>query len=554
MILFPLRRRKKQKRMPNLHETYMDKDAVGEGFSPLHAEGRLRRSIKPRQVYVLMALFVGMLLLLVVQVGNLQLVNGAEYRFISEHNTFSRVPVLPVRGEIRDRNGEVIAWNVQQDDGVAPIRQYRNPGFSALLGFIRYPQKDSSGKYFRSQTEGAGGVEEIHDTQLAGSAGSFILERNANGAVISELYVEQPTDGESVDISIDATAQGYLFDAIRTIVDERDFQAGSGVVMHSDTGEILALVSYPEFDNNALTGGESDTSRQGLREREYIHRAVSGLYSPGSTIKPFFGVAALEEGIISPERKIQNKGFITIQNPYDPSVVYTYRDWKPHGPLNLYGALAHSSNVYFYHVGGGYGSYTGLGIDRLNRYATLFGFGTPTSLGVFHEPNGLVPSRAWKETVHGERWQIGDTYNTVIGQYSFQTTPLQLARATAVLVNGGYLVTPHFTVDERKERVQLNISAESLGIVRRAMRGTITQGTARYLDTKQYTLAVKTGTAQIGEKDFADSLLIGFFPYEKPRYVFVIVMERGKLGGAMVAAKKFFDALMVDASHYLTAR
>ena len=86
------------------------------------------------------------------------------------------------------------------------------------------------------------------------------------------------------------------------------------------------------------------------------------------------------------------------------------------------------------------------------------------------------------------------------------------------------------------------------------MRGTITQGTARYLDTKQYTLAVKTGTAQIGEKDFADSLLIGFFPYEKPRYVFVIVMERGKLGGAMVAAKKFFDALMVDASHYLTAR
>ena len=272
-------------------------------------------------------------------------------------------------------------------------------------------------------------------------------------------------------------------------------------------------------------------------------------------MKPFLALAALEEGVVTPETVITSTGSISIQNPYDPSLSYVYKDWKAHGALTLTDALAWSSNVFFYYLGGGYGPrHKGLGIDRLKTYAELFGFGTPTTLTVFHEPEGLIPHPKWKEEQYAEVWRVGDTYNTVIGQYAFQVTPLQLARATAALANGGYLVEPKLTFDGEGEKTKLLIEEEHLRVVRTGMRKTVTEGTAKILNREEYSLAVKTGTAQIGRERGINSLLIGFFPYHAPRYAFAVVMEEGEEGSALIVAHRFFEYMAENTPEYLAVQ
>ncbi len=543
-------RKKRQPRLRlNLHETFTDSGA--KNFLVSHGEGRLRYAVTRRHIYLLAAILMLAVIYTIFRVGMLQIAAGDTYRYISENNTFIRVPVLAVRGDIHDRNGTALAWNTGDIINDIPARNYLAPGFSTLLGFVRYPKKDSSDNYYRQKTEGEGGLEEMYDLELSGKNGSFILEKDAKGETVSERFIEEASDGEDIVTSIDADVQKFLYQSIKKTVNQVGFRAGSGVLLNSNTGEIIALTSYPEFDNNLLTN-TPESAGEGGENGIFVSRAVSGLYSPGSTIKPFFAVAALEENVVSPHTIIVSNGYITVQNPYDSSIVYTYKDWKVHGPLDIYGALAHSSNVYFYHVGGGYERQAGLGIDRLKTYASIFGYGAPTRLGIFHEPAGLVPSREWKESVYDEDWRVGDTYNTVIGQYAFQVTPLQMARASAALVNGGYLVEPHLIAHEEGEKISLAISEETLSIVRRGMRKTITEGTAKELANDAYNLAVKTGTAQVGRGGFVHSLLIGFFPYENPQYTFAIVMEYGKRGGgAISAAKLFFDSMRLYAPSYM---
>ncbi len=518
-----------------------------------HGEGHLRRSVSANQLFWLWFVVAVGVFLLIFRIGTLQIVESSEYAFISENNTFAKKIVLPVRGDIYGRNGEHIAWNTGEADDQVPTRNYRNGGFSNLLGFVRYPRQDTTGAYYLPQTLGQGGIEELYDRELAGTSGSLVLERNAVGDLVSELYIEKQKDGEDITLSVDAQTQQLLYNTLKEVAEERDFDAGSGVLLDSTTGEIIAIASYPEFNNNTMTnlsGEERELYIQQQDRGAFVHRAISGLYSPGSAIKPFFAIAALEEDIIDPHETIVSKGHISVQSPYDPDIVYTYKDWRVHGALNMYGALAQSSNVYFYYIGGGYGDRIGLGIDRLKTYASIFGFGTPTSLGVFHEPDGLIPSPLWKEQEHGDEWRIGDTYNTVIGQYAFQVTPLQLARATAALANGGYLVEPHFNKGEISQKVKLVISHSTLEVVRDGMRQGVLNGTAKHLKTDAYTIAAKTGTAQVGNRGVINSLVIGFFPYENPKYAFAIVMERGKTGGAVNAARQFFDTLQIHLPEY----
>ena len=498
----------------HLHKTYIDKAISSEEFSVRDGEGHLRRSIAINQLYWLGAVFVLLTGVMLFRTGYLQVLNGGEYSRISQNNSFDSVVVLPIRGTIYDRNGTPIAWNSGKTGDALPERQYPGAGFSSLLGFIRYPKKDAEGDYYRQETEGSGGLEQKYDFLLAGGSGSIVLERDAVGHGIAELYIEEPTDGDDVVVSLDADVQKLLYTTLEEVAEERAFQAGSGVVLHAQSGEIIALVSYPDFDNNVLVSQTENIPSgylQGQDDGVFVHRAVSGLYSPGSTVKPFFAAAALEEEIVAPNDIITSEGSITVQNPYDEEITYTYKDWRAHGDITVYDAIAQSSNVYFYYVGGGYDHIDeGLGIDRLNFYAEMFGFGRPTDVGVFHEPEGLLPNPKWKKDRYDEGWTIGDTYNTVIGQYSFQVTPLQLARATAAIANGGLLLEPHLQVDKESKKVRLAISEESLAMVRVGMRKTVTEGTAKILNTDTYTIAAKTGTAQVGTEGLLNSLLVGF--------------------------------------------
>lgn len=549
------RMKRKVVRQVNLHETYTDSTFTTGEFFVQHGEGHLRQSVSVRQLRLLGFLFVLAMTVLVFRVGYLQIAEGGKYADISVNNTFDRVSVFPVRGDITDRNGKLLAWNVGDANDQVPLRHYRGEGFSSLLGFVRYPRKDTHGKYYHRETSGVGGAEELYDYELAGSSGSLVREKNASGSVMSELYINTPVEGGDVQLSVDADVQEMFYTAVKRVAEEREFKGGGGVLMDNRTGEIIALVSYPDFDSNVLTNYPESERGTYFSEQDggvFINRAVSGLYTPGSTVKPFFAAAALEEEIVSPSDTIVSNGFITIRNPYDPDIVYTYKDWKAHGPLNIQEAIAWSSNVFFYHIGGGYGEMTrGLGIDRLHFYAGVFGLDRPTQLGVFAEPRGIMPNPKWKKEWYDETWRVGDTYNTVIGQYAFQVTPLQMARAMAALANNGYILEPHFERGRQSERIKINVSDANLGIVRGGMRRTVTEGTAKVLNTREYELAVKTGTAQIGNEGLVNSLLIGFFPYQNPMYTFVIVMERGEQDGAIAAAKLFFDVLVEKAPSYV---
>ena len=551
-----LRKKRRRKIEANLHETYMDKTIAGDEFSVQHGEGRLRRSIASTHLQWLGILFTIFIFLVILRVGYLQIVEGKNYTYISENNIFDRITVLPTRGNIYDRKGETLAWNIENEQQV-PLRNYPGEGFSSLIGFIRYPQKDKYGKYYQYETEGEGGIEQLFNKELAGLSGSIVFEKNAAGDTTSELHIEEPTDGKSITISIDADVQKIFYDALKTVAEERSFKGGAGAMLDSETGEIIALASYPDFDNNILTNRPNKERETYLQEQEegiFFNRAISGLYIPGSTIKPFFAVAALEEDIVTPQTIIESTGQITIENPYDPDITYEYKDWKAHGLTDIYDAIAWSSNIYFYYAGGGYGHVPeGLGIDRLNFYADMFGFGRVTQVGGFPEPKGLVPNPKWKENRYGEKWRIGDTYNTVIGQYAFQVTPLQLARATAAIANGGYMLEPHLKKGKTSKKVRLAISEENLKITRMGMRQTITEGTAKRLNTKRYSIAAKTGTAQIGKGEIVNSLLIGFFPHQKPRYTFAIVMERGQgeQNGAAEVARLTFNKMAETMPEYL---
>ena len=551
-------KKKNQTRNIHLHKTYIDKTISSEEFSVQDGEGHLRKSIAPHQLYWLGTVFALFAVIMILRTGYLQVVTGDQHTYISENNSFDRMAVLPIRGTIYDRNQEPIAWNTGEVGNTMPERRYHGEGFSSLLGFIRYPKQDQSGEYYRQETEGSGGLEQKYNFLLAGGSGSIVVEKNADGESISELYIERPKDGDDVTISLDANIQRILYNSIKEVAEERKFQGGSGVVLDVQSGEIIALVSYPDFDNNALVSQTEKITQDYLQQQDegvFVNRAISGLYSPGSTIKPFFAAAALEENIIKPLDIIISEGSITVENPYDPDITYTYKDWKVHGNLTLYDAIAQSSNVYFYYIGGGHDHITeGLGIDRLVFFAEMFGFGRPTEIGVFHEPEGLIPNPKWKKERYGEEWTIGDTYNTVIGQYAFQVTPLQLARATAVIANNGVLLEPHIQKDTHSKKVRLAIAEESLATVRIGMRKTVTEGTAKTLNAEQYTLAAKTGTAQIGNTGMLNSLLTGFFPYEKPRYAYAIVMERSEQeGGVLIAAKKFFNTIAEQHPHYLNS-
>ena len=550
-------RKKRRHRNIHLHETYTDSVIASEDFSVRDGEGRLQRSISVGQLSRLGFVFITCIVLLVFRIGYLQIARGEHHLFISENNTFDRVIVLPVRGVLYDRNGTPLAWNTGDADDEVPERTYHGEGFSSLLGFIRYPQWDTSGNYYRQKTEGESGLEEKYDASLAGESGSIVLEKNATGQVVSELYIEKPIDGDDVMISIDVGIQRALYKAIKTTAERDMFQGGSGVLMDVTNGEIIALVSYPDFDNNVLVDQSEKVSQEYVegqgKDGIFVNRAVSGLYSPGSTIKPYFAVAALEEDIVLPHHIITSTGSITVQNPYNPDIVYVYKDWREHGDLTLYDAIAWSSNVYFYYIGGGYEHIDGgLGIDRLNFYAEIFGFGQPTNLGIFYEPSGLIPNPEWKRDRYNEEWVIGDTYNTVIGQYAFQVTPLQLARATSAIANGGLVIEPHLDKDGVPHKTRLTLSGANLRVAQEGMRRAVTEGSARSLNTAAYTIAAKTGTAQVGSSGIINSLMTGFFPYNNPRYAFVIIMERGEeRAGAIRATRSFFDTLVDVKPEYL---
>ncbi len=265
----------------------------------------------------------------------------------------------------------------------------------------------------------------------------------------------------------------------------------------------------------------------------FLNRDTSGLYTPGSIVKPFFALGALAENIIDPNTKILSTGSISIPNPYFPDQKTVFKDWRVNGWVNMMQAIAVSCDVYFYEVGGGYQNQKGLGIANLEKYARLFGFGETTGVDLPGESQGTIPSTQWKAVTFKSdpTWRIGDTYHTAIGQYGFQVTPMEMVRAVGAIANEGSLMTPHFILNDtakEKEVTNVNLDKSYFSIVQEGMRDAVTTGTATAMNVPYVQVAAKTGTAQLGvSKNKVNSWVIGFFPYDNPKYAFAVMMEAG---------------------------
>lgn len=555
-------------------EIFLDSSNLPK-FDKDQFEGRIETPIGKGAIWSVAIVFLFIELIFIGKVFSLQIVHGSELFVKSENNRLEHTPIFATRGIIYDRKKTLLAWNsfssstfaslldgTTAKDPLFPRRSYvALPGFSHVLGYISYPKMDTSGFYYQKSFIGKDGVEEYYNDILEGKNGLRIVETDALGEVAPGSIIEEPQNGTDVTLSVDARVQIKLFTTIRALAEDQNYMAGAGVIMDVENGEILALSSYPEFDSSALSDGSNHKliqSYQTDKRSVFLDRTISGLYTPGSILKPIMAAAALAEEVISPTKQILSTGSISIQNPYDPNLKSVFNDWKAHGLVDMRRAIAVSSDVYFYEIGGGFEGQRGLGINNIEKYARMFGLGLPSGIDLTGEKMGTIPTPAWKAaTFKGEPWRLGDTYHTVIGQYGFQVTPVQVARAIASIANDGTLVTPHLIIDRAPLTVlsKIPITTENFAVVREGMRDAVRYGTATGLNVGYVTVAGKTGTAELdSQKRFINSWVVGFFPYEKPRYAFAIVMEHGPYNndiGAVFVMRQILDWMWQNTPEYL---
>lgn len=518
-------------------EIFMDAENV-MSFDTAQLEGRIERPLSERtySTFLIVALLIGAVVLL--ETLYLTVFEGPFYASWAEDNRLRHDSLIAERGLITDRTGIKLATNTAGASSTEATALYRSYPYGEstahLVGYVSYPKRDSSGVWYQDETVGIAGAEALYNDQLRGQNGTIIQEINASGDVVSGSELHAPVPGTDVVLSIDADLQKKMYDVIKERVDA-SFIGGAGAIMDIETGELYALVSYPSFDPEVMSLGKNQdliTSYATDTRAPFVDRGVSGLYTPGSIVKPFIALAALSEGVVTPQKTFYSDGRLVVPNPFNPDKPSIFRDWRAHGTVDMRRAIAVSSDVYFYIVGGGFNEQRGLGISNINSYARMFGFGEPTGFPLEEEPAGVVPNPEWKTATFDESvWRVGDTYNTAIGQYGWQVTLLQAVRATAALANGGTIVTPTIRADDMQPTKKLEFDDADVRVVHEGMRQAVTEGTATSLSIEGLRVAGKTGTAETGaRKEFVNSLVIGYFPYEKPRFAFALILERARAG------------------------
>ncbi|HAE36685.1 MAG: Penicillin-binding protein 2 [Candidatus Nomurabacteria bacterium GW2011_GWF2_35_66] len=547
-------------------EIFLDSKNLPE-FNTQQFEGRLEKAIPKKSIFFLGTFFLFCSLLFLYQLGNLQIIKGEAYFKKSENNTLMKQPIFADRGLIYDRNDVLLSWNTWDsadlDKFSSPVRTYiSDSGFGLLLGYVSSPAKDSSGRYWQDSFIGKDGIEKSYNTNLTGKNGVRITETDVKGVIQSENIVTPPVAGENIKLSIDSRIQKKMYESISSMANNASFSGGAGVLMDIKTGEIIAITSYPEYNSNVLSKGEDKKTINNYfsdKRKVFLNRAVSGLYTPGSIVKPFLGYGALSLDVITPSKQIFSNGSISIPNPYFPEKKSVFKDHGSFGYVDMRKAIAISSDVYFYEIGGGFESQKGLGIINIDKYAKLFGLAEKTGIDVGNEKGGIVPTPEWKsKTFKGDAWRIGDTYNTAIGQYGFQVTPLSMTRAIAGIASMGIIPTPHIRLADEafnSKVTTIPIDQDKMRVIHEGMRMAVTEGTATALNLSTVKVAAKSGTAQIGLGNTnTNSWIIGFFPYDNPKYSFAILMERGPKiasGNATRVMSEIIDYISIYIPEYL---
>jgi penicillin-binding protein 2 len=553
-------------------EIFLDSKNL-QNFDRQQFEGRIERPISKKTILLLGVSFLFFAGIFGARLAYLQIQKGESYFLRSQNNTLEKTIIFTNRGIIYDRNKKELVWNKKGDLeslpstksealNSPPTRAYLSPGFSHLLGYVSYPSQDSTGIYWQGEFIGKDGLEKQYNDTLKGSNGAKVVETDVFGKIYSENIVNTPKQGTDLITTIDARVQGELFTLIKNLSANRTFSGGGGVIMDATNGQIITTTSFPEYNSEILSFGKDvSTINEYLTDKRkvFVDKNISGLYTPGSIVKPFFALGALVEGVIDPYKKILSTGSISIPNPYFPDQKTIFKDWQVNGWTNMMEAIAVSSDVYFYEIGGGFENQKGLGIANIEKYSKLFGFGDKTGIDLPDEKSGTIPSPEWKASnFKNDPWRIGDTYHTAIGQYGFQVTPMEMARAVGAMANNGKLLTPHLILNDTVKENQtsaLNLNKEYYNIIHQGMRLAVTSGTAVSLNVPYVQVGAKTGTAQVGlAKNKVNSWVIGFFPYDNPKYAFAIMMEAGPSatgsGAAASIMRQLLDWMSINTPEY----
>ena len=465
-------------------------------------------------------------------------------------------------------------------------QKYKYPEFIIKQGFVRnYPLGKSSAHLigyinrinindiknlkknglfsnYRGSTHiGKSGIEKYYEKKIHGISGYKKIEVDANQNLIRTIQTVPAISGENIYLTIDSRLQKIA---------EKEFnnRKGALVAIDPNNGEILAYVSQPTFDPSLFTNGISQENWLQLNDkinRPLLDRVISGAYPPGSTLKPFVGLAALHNNVRVPPFSIIDPGFYTM-----PNGSKTFKDWKKggHGNVDLIKAIAVSCDTFFYGLG------IELGVPNINNTLDIFGFGKKTLIDIGNEKKGLLADKKWKKNKLGKNWYQGETAITAIGQGYTLVTPIQLAYATAKIANEKIDNTPHLRLnlnnninkskdDQPTSKGIINsFSKKNIDLIKLGMqRVTETEGTAAFLGkTSRYKIAAKTGTAQVfglkkdevyDEKKLPDhlkdhALFIAYAPAENPRLAIAIIVENGGHGGSTAGpiAKKVFDTYL----------
>lgn len=430
-----------------------------------------------------------------------------------------------------------------------PSRRYdATDGLGHILGYVGPMTENDTSRhpdYYRQSPIGKSGLESSYDQLLRGEVGVTDIEVNAAGKFQRALQKKPSKPGQTLRLTLDRGLQNELAAALNDAMTKQQVGQAVGVAMNPNTGAILASVSLPGYDNNAFSHGISAIQYHAYAtddNKPLLNRAADGLYPSGSTIKPFLAAAALTEKTINAQTTLDTSaGVIEVGE-------FKFPDWKRHGLTNVTRAIAESNDIFFYALGGGYQHIPPLGIDRLDRYLNLFGFGQGTGVDYTSENTGLVPGPDWKKRVKRDNWYLGDTYHVSIGQGDLLVTPLQMVRALASVVNGGRLVTPHVvaaTQDSATGRTttlsfpekSLPIPPAVLALVDEGMRLAVNSdtGSARSLRAAPFSSGGKTGTAQFGSGDNqkTHAWYLGYAPAESPQIVVAVIVEGGGEGNAI---------------------
>jgi len=412
-------------------------------------------------------------------------------------------------------------------------RDYINSSiFSHVLGYTGIGDRGN-------EIVGISGLESSYDSSLRGQNGEYFILRDVKGNNIDKKVLKEAKPGNQLITTIDFEFQNYFYNRLQAGLEELGRTSGIGLAINPKNGEVLALITFPGFDNN------HPAKYLNLPSKPLFNRVVSGLYNPGSTIKPLLALAALKEKLVTPDWQTYSSGVLEIPNPYTPDKPSKFLDWKAHGWVNLYSALARSSNIYFYALGGGIkGELKGLGINKLNEYWQKFELNQLTGIDLDNEAVGFLPNPDEKEKRTGQIWRLGDTYNVSIGQGDLSITPLRLLTFIASIASDGKTYRPFVVqkvIDEKNNVIQENKPEITMDYsdwwaeikeVQKGLRDTVAQpyGTANMLYDLPYKTSGKTGSAQIQNNAKTNAFFVGYGPSDDAKIAILVLVEDAKEG------------------------